>query len=61
MSILLTIVHDSNIAISRLETIDIHGSRTIADRAYGCEEIREYIIRLCDTAQMQYKNGLASL
>ena len=54
-------IHDSNTALSRLETIDIHGSRIIADRAYGCEEIREYIIRLCDTAQMQYKNGLASL
>ena len=38
-------IHDSNIAISRLETIDIHGSRIIADRAYGCEEIREYIIQ----------------
>ena len=54
-------IHDSNTALSRLETIDIHGSRIIADRAYGCEEIREYIIHLCDTAQMQYKNGLASL
>ena len=38
-------IHDSNIAISRLETIDIHGSRIIADRAYGCEEIRQYIIQ----------------
>ena len=38
-------IHDSNTALSRLETIDIHGSRIIADRAYGCEEIREYIIQ----------------
>ena len=38
-------IHDSNTALSRLETIDIHGSRIIADRAYGCEEISEYIIQ----------------
>ena len=38
-------IHDSNTALSRLETIDIHGSRIIADRAYGCEEIRQYIIQ----------------
>ena len=37
-------IHDSKIALSLLETIDIHGSRIIADRAYGCEEIREYIM-----------------
>ena len=38
-------IHDSKIALSLLETIDIHGSRIIADRAYGWEEIREYIIQ----------------
>ncbi len=38
-------IHDSNTALSRLETIDIHGSRIITDRAYGWEEIREYIIQ----------------
>ena len=48
-------IHDSNTALSRLETIDIHGSRISGDRAYGCEEICEYIIHLCDTAQTQYK------
>ena len=37
-------IHDSKIALSLLETIDIHGSRIMADRAYGCEEIREYIM-----------------
>ena len=37
-------IHDSNTALSRLETIDIHGSRIIADRA-GSKEIREYIIQ----------------
>ena len=30
--------------ISLLETIDIHGSDIIADRAYGYEEISKYII-----------------
>ena len=48
-------IHDSKIALSLLETIDIHGSRIMADRAYGCEEICEYIIHLCDTTQTQYK------
>ncbi len=38
-------IHDSNTALSRLEPIDIYGSRIIADRAYGWEEIREYIIQ----------------
>ena len=38
-------IHDSKIAISLLETVNIHGSRIIADRAYGSEEIREYIIQ----------------
>ena len=37
-------IHDSKIALSLLETIDIHGSRIIADRTYGCKEIHEYII-----------------
>ena len=37
-------IHDSKIALSLLETIDIHGSRIIADRA-GSKEIREYIIQ----------------
>ena len=37
-------IHDSKIAISLFETINIHGSRIIADRTYGSEEICEYII-----------------
>ena len=37
-------IHDSKIALSLLETIDIHGSRIMADRA-GSKEICEYIIQ----------------
>ena len=36
-------IHDSKIAISLLETLEIYGSRIMAYRAYGSKEIREYI------------------
>ena len=55
-------IHDSKIVISLLETIDIHGSDIIADRAYGCEEISEYIIQHHATyvipTQTQYKRTI---
>ena len=35
--------HDSRAAIPLLETISIHGSRVLADRAYGSKAIRDYI------------------
>ena len=36
-------IHDSKIAVSLLETINIKNSHILADRAYGSEEIRSYI------------------
>ena len=50
-------IHDSKITISLLEIIDIHGSRIIADRACGCEEIREYIIQHHATYVMPSKRN----
>ena len=38
-------IHDSKIAISLLETINIYGGRIIADQAYGSKEIGTYIIQ----------------
>lgn len=37
-------VHDSQMAITLLETVNITGSHILADRAYGSEEIRSYIV-----------------
>ena len=50
-------IHDSKIALSLLETIDIHGSRIMADRAYGCEEIRQYIIQYHATCVIPLKRN----
>lgn len=37
-------VHDSKMAIPLLETTDIEHCHVLADRAYGSEEIRSYIL-----------------
>lgn len=37
-------IHDSKMAITLLETVNITGSHILADRAYGSEEIRSYIV-----------------
>jgi len=37
-------IHDSKMAIALLETTNIRGSHILADRAYGSEEIRSYIV-----------------